>query len=311
MKKMVLMFALLIIGFVLLVKGSDVFVDGCASVAKLLGIPSIIVGLTIVSMGTSAPEAAVSITAGIKGANEIALSNLIGSNIFNTLCVAGFSAAISPFLVDKFVIRRDFPVCIGICLLVLIFALDGMISRTDGIILFVIFIVYLGYLIYSAVKNREVSDDDAPPMSPFKSVIFILIGITAIIAGGQLVVRAATEIAHTFHLSETLIGVTICAIGTSLPELVTSIVAAKKGESDIAIGNVVGSNIFNLAFVLALSSSITPIAVVSESVTDAIIMIGIMAVVYMFCLFGKKLTRWQGIVSVLAYAVYTGYLLMR
>lgn len=308
---MVLMFVLLIIGFVLLVKGSDVFVDGCASVAKLLGIPSVIVGLTIVSMGTSAPEAAVSITAGIKGANEIALSNLIGSNIFNTLCVAGCSAAIAPFVVDKLVIKRDFPVCIGISLLVLIFALDGMISRTDGIILFVIFIAYLGYLIYSAIKNREISDDDEKPMSPLKSMIFILIGIAAIIAGGQLVVQSATEIAHTFNLSETLIGVTICAIGTSLPELVTSIVAARKGESDIAIGNVVGSNIFNLAFVLALSSSVTPIAVVPEAVTDAAIMIGVTALVFVFCLFGKRLTRWQGILSVLIYASYSVYLVMR
>lgn len=308
---MVLMFVLLIIGFVLLVKGSDIFVDGSASVAKLLGIPAIIVGLTIVSMGTSAPEAAVSITAGIKGANEIAFSNLVGSNIFNTLCVAGFSAAIAPFVVDKLVIKRDFPVCIGICLLVMIFALDGMISRADGIILFVIFIAYLGYLIYSAIKNRETSDDDEKPMSPLKSVMFILIGVAAIIAGGQLVVKSATEIAHTFNLSETLIGVTICAIGTSLPELVTSIVAARKGQSDIAIGNVVGSNIFNLAFVLALSSSITPIAVVSEAVMDAAVMIGITVLVFAFCLFGKKLTRWQGILSILMYAAYSVYLVMR
>lgn len=308
---MILMFVLLIIGFILLVKGSDVFVDGCASLAKLLGIPAIIVGLTIVSMGTSAPEAAVSITAGIKGANEIALSNLIGSNIFNVLCVAGFSSAIAPFVVDKLVIKRDFPVCIGISVLVLVFALDGMISRVDGIILFVIFIAYLVYLIYSAIKNRESADDDEKTMSSLKSIIFIVIGIVSIMAGGQLVVRSATDIARTFNLSETLIGVTICAIGTSLPELVTSIVAARKGESEIAIGNVVGSNIFNLAFVLAISSSITPIAVVSESVIDAAVMIGITSLVFIFCLMGKKLTRWQGIFSILLYVIYSVYLVMR
>ena len=309
---MILMFILLIVGFVLLVKGSDVFVDGCSSMAKLLGIPSIIVGLTIVSMGTSAPEAAVSITAGIKGANEIAFSNLNGSNIFNTLCVAGCSAAIMPFAVDRLVIKRDFPIYICIGALVLIMALDGMISAFDGVVLLIVFAAYLGYLVYSAMKNREVmADDEERPMPIFKSILFILIGLAAIILGGQLVVKSATEIARTFDLSKTLIGVTVCAIGTSLPELATSIAAAKKGESDIAIGNVVGSNIFNLAFILGMSSAITPIAVVPEAMTDTIIMLVTGALVFAFCAAGKKLGRVQGITSVLIYIVYAIYLVNR
>lgn len=302
---------LLIIGFVLLVKGSDVFVDGSSSVARLLGIPAVIVGLTIVSMGTSAPEAAVSITAGIKGSNEIALANLVGSNVFNLLMVAGISAVITPFAVDKIVIKRDFPVCLGIMAVTVIMCLDGVVSRVDGIILLVIFVAYIAYLIRSAIKNREASEDDEEPMSPMKSVIFILIGIAAVIFGGQLVVNSAKTIASALGMSETLIGLTIIAIGTSLPELVTSVVAARKGQSGIAIGNVVGSSIFNLAFVLGMSSTANAIKVVPDAMIDAFVMIAVNALGFIFCLAGRKLARWEGIVCVLLYAAYTAYLLVR
>ncbi len=303
---------LLLIGFVLLVKGSDLFVDGSASVAKLLGIPAIIVGLTIVSMGTSAPEAAVSITAGFKGSNEIAISNLIGSNTFNMLCVAGLSAAITPFMVDKLILKRDFPVCLGIMAVTILMCLDGVVSRIDGIILLVIFVLYIGWLVYSAIKNRETSEeDDEKPLSPVKSVIFIIIGLAAIIGGGELVVGAAKKLALTFGMSETLIGVTIVAIGTSLPELVTSVVAARKGQSGIAIGNVVGSCFFNLAFVLGMSSLANPIGVKPEAFIDALIMIGVNAVGFVFCLTHKKLERWEGIVLICIYIAYTVYLVIR
>lgn len=302
---------LLIIGFVLLVKGSDIFVDGSSSVARLLGIPAVIVGLTIVSMGTSAPEAAVSITAGIKGSNEIALANLVGSNIFNLLMVAGISAIITPFAVDKIVIKRDFPICLGIMAVTSVMCLDGIVSRMDGIILLVIFAAYIAYLVRSAIKNREVSEDDEKPMSPLKSTLFILIGIAAVIFGGRLVVNSAKTIASAFGMSETLIGLTIVAIGTSLPELVTSIVAARKGQSGIAIGNVVGSNIFNLAFVLGMSSTANAIAVVPDAMIDAFVMIGVNALGFIFCFAGRKLVRWEGIVCVLLYIAYTAYLLVR
>lgn len=302
---------LLIIGFVLLVKGSDVFVDGSSSVARLLGIPAVIVGLTIVSMGTSAPEAAVSITAGIKGSNEIALANLVGSNVFNLLMVAGISAVITPFAVDKIVIKRDFPICLGIMAITIVMCLDGVVSRMDGIILLVIFVAYIAYLVRSAIKNREVSEDDEEPMSPMKSTIFILIGIAAVIFGGQLVVNSAKVIASAFGMSETLIGLTIIAIGTSLPELVTSVVAARKGQSGIAIGNVVGSSLFNLAFVLGMSSTANAIKVVPDAMIDAFVMIGVNALGFIFCLVGKKFTRWEGIICVMMYAAYTAYLLVR
>lgn len=303
-------FILLIIGFVLLVKGSDIFVDGSVSVAKLLRVPVVIIGLTIVSMGTSAPEAAVSITAGIKGSNEIAISNLVGSNIFNMLCVAGVSAIITPFLVDKIVLKRDFPISIGIMAIAAVMAITGnTVTRIEGVILLVIFLGYIAYLIRNAINNRETVDDDAKPMSPIKSALFILIGLAAIIGGGQIVVESAKVIA--IGMSETLIGVTIVAIGTSLPELVTSIVAAKKGQSAIAIGNVVGSNIFNIAFVLGLSSAFTPIAVVPEAMIDNLVMIGVNAIGFVFCLTGKKLNHTEGIIMVCLYVLYTAYLIVR
>ncbi len=303
---------LLILGFILLVKGSDIFVDGSSSIARIIGIPSIIVGLTIVSMGTSAPEAAVSITAGIKGSNEIALSNLVGSNIFNMLCVAGLSAVITPFLVDKAVLKRDLPVCVVLMAISLVFCITGnVVSRVEGIILLVIFLAYIAYLVMDAIKSRKESEEEGKLLSPIKSVLYIVIGIAAIIYGGQLVVNSAKAIAERFGMSETVIGLTIVAMGTSLPELVTSVVAAKKGQSAIAIGNVVGSNIFNIAFILGMSSAFTPITVVSEALVDGLVMIAITIIGFMFCLSGKKLSRTEGIILVLLYVIYTAYLIIR
>lgn len=308
---MLLTVVLLVLGFVLLVKGSDIFVDGSSSVAKLLGVPAVIIGLTIVSMGTSAPEAAVSITAGFNGSNEIAISNIVGSNTFNTLMVAGLSAAITPFAVDKVILKRDFPVCLGIMALAAVMCLDGEISRIDGIIMLVIFAAYMSILVYSAVKSKAEADDDEKPLSPFKSIIFIIIGIAAVICGGQLVVNSAQTIARAFGMSETLIGLTIVAIGTSLPELVTSVVAARKGKSDIAIGNVVGSSIFNLAFVMGMSAAANPIGIVRDAVFDTLIMIGVNVLGFVFCITGRRFARSEGVTLVCVYIIYTVYLIFR
>lgn len=310
---MVITIILLMIGFALLVKGSDAFVDGSSSAAKLLGVPGIIVGLTIVSMGTSAPEAAVSITAGFNGSNEIAISNLVGSNTFNILVVAGLSAAITPFAIDKIVLKRDFPAALAIMAVTIFMCLDRVISRIDGIIMLVIFVLYISYLVYDAVRNRETAakDDDEKPMSAVKSVVFIILGLAAVVAGGQLVVSSARKIALAMGMSETLIGLTIVAIGTSLPELVTSVVAARKGYSDIAIGNVVGSSIFNLTFVMGMSSLANPIGVVPNTVIDALTMLGVNALGFVFCITKRRFERWEGIALVCIYALYTAYLIMR
>ena len=301
---------LLLVGFVLLIKGADFFVDGSSSVAKLLKIPSVVIGLTIVAMGTSAPEAAVSITAGIQGSNEIAISNVVGSNIFNMLVVVGVCALIKPFDLDKTILKRDFPVNIIAGAVLLVVALMGMVlSRLDGVILLAMMAIYITWLVVSEVRNREESDGEIKTMSPILSIICIVGGLAAVIFGGDLVVDNAVAIAKVFGLSETFIGLTIIAIGTSLPELVTSIVASKKGENGLALGNVVGSNIFNILLILGLSSSLSEIALDSRAVANVIFLIAMTVIMYLLCVFGKKLSRGVGIGMVSAYVVYTGYLL--
>lgn len=301
---------LLLLGFVLLIKGADFFVDGSSSIAKLLKVPSVVIGLTIVALGTSAPEAAVSITAGISGSNEIAISNVVGSNIFNMLMVVGMCALIKPFPLDKTILKRDFPVNIvasGI-LLAMMF-MGSAIGVVDGVILLVFMASYITWLVVSAIKNRVSSDEEIKTLSPLMSVIFIIGGLAAVVFGGDLVVDNATVIAKAMGWSETFIGLTIIAIGTSLPELVTSIVASKKGDSGLALGNVVGSNIFNIVFILGLSSSISPIAVDSRAIQNVIVLCAATVLMFVVCVLRKKLGRVEGAVMVSLYAAYTGYLL--
>ena len=306
-----MMYLLLIVGFILLIKGADMFVDGSSSIASLLKVPGVVIGLTIVALGTSAPEAAVSITAGFAGSNEIAISNIIGSNLFNFLSVVGVCAAIKAFDSDHDILKRDFPVSIALSILLFVLMLDGTISRIDGVLLVSILIIYIFCMVRSALKNRVEADEEIKVMSPLKSIIFCLIGVAAIIGGGQLVVDSATKIALAFGMSQTLVGLTIIAIGTSLPELVTSIVAAGKGQSGMALGNVVGSSIFNIVFILGCSSTLNAIAVVPEVLIDATLLIGVNLIVFFFCKTKQKVERWEGIVCVLLYCVYTGYIIMR
>lgn len=305
-----MMYLLLIVGFILLVKGADFFVDGSSSIASLLKVPGVVIGLTIVALGTSAPEAAVSITAGFTGNNDIAISNIIGSNLFNFLSVVGVCAAIKAFDSDQDILKRDFPISIGLSCLLLVFMLDGKVSRLDGIIFIVLLVSYIILVVRSALRNR-VEPEEIKVMSPLKSVLYCIIGVIAIIAGGQLVVDSASRIAAAFGMSQTLIGLTIIAIGTSLPELVTSIVAAGKGQSGMALGNVVGSSIFNIIFILGFSSALNAITVVPEVVIDAALLIGVNIIVFIFCKTKKRVDRWEGVVCVLLYCIYTGYIIMR
>lgn len=235
---------LLLVGFVLLIKGADFFVDGSSSIARHIGIPAFVVGLTIVAMGTSAPEAAVSITAGIAGSNELAISNVIGSNMFNLLVVAGVCAVIKPYKVEEVMLKRDFPVNVIIsALLIIMMAIGSVLGYINGIVLLVGIVTYVLFVVLKAVRHREHNEDEEiKKINPVVSVVLIIVGLAMIIFGGDLVVDNARDIATRLGLSETFIGLTIVAIGTSLPELVTSIVAAKKGESGLALGNVIGSN---------------------------------------------------------------------
>lgn len=305
-------YVLLLIGFVLLIKGADYFVEGSSSVAKLLKVPSVIIGLTIVAMGTSAPEAAVSITAGLNGSNAIALGNVIGSNIFNLLMVLGICSLFHPVPVEKSFIKRDFPMAIGSALLLLFFGYTGgEISRVEGLILLALFIGFLGLMVVSALKNREEAEEEIKVLSPIMSLIYIVGGLVAVVFGGDMVVDSATAIAQSLGLSENFIALTIVAMGTSLPELVTSVVAAKKGEVGLAVGNVVGSNIFNILLILGMSCSLTPIAVAMESIIDIIVCIAVHAVMYVFCITGDKIKRWEGIIAVGIYFAYMISLFMR
>lgn len=301
----VLPFIYVITGFALMVYGADFFVDGSSNLARKLGISSLIVGLTVVAFGTSTPELAVSITAGMNGSNEISLGNVIGSNIFNTLMVLGMSAIIAPLVVDKKLLKRDWLASvIGVGLVYLLIIFDGIISRVDGIILLACFGVILFLQIKGAKSKKNNSEtDNEQNYSQTKLALLIIIGIAFIVLGGELAVNGASEIARLLGLTETLIGLTVIALGTSLPELVTSVVATKKGETSIAIGNVIGSNLFNIFLVLGVSCAINPIPVQQTAYFDTMFLFIISLGSIILAKFGK-LNKIFGAVMILNYVVY-------
>lgn len=303
-------YILLIVGFVLLIKGADLFVDGASSVAAKLKVPSLIIGLTVVSIGTSLPEAAVSVSASLSGNNSISLGNVIGSNIFNLLMVVGVSSAILPIVTDRDMLKRDMPINIGITVLLGILLFDGNLSRLEAMLLLLLLAAYMFLLIRSALKNR-VEAEETKVLSWAKSIVFIVLGVAAIIGGGQLVVNSAKTIALALGMSETLVGLTVVAIGTSLPELVTSIVAARKGDSGIAMGNVIGSNLFNILFILGMAGVIKPLTADAAFFIDTGILLGISALMLLFAFTKRKISRVEGITCVLIYVAYTAYIIMR
>ena len=308
----ILQIGLLLVGFVFLIKGSDFFVDGASSIASILKIPTIIVGLTIVAFGTSAPEAAVSITSSLTGSNAMAVSNVIGSNLFNLLMVIGIAALLSDLLMEKSVLNKDLPFLVGITVLFAIFAfIGGDISSIEGIILLIILVVYIFNLVKNARKSEEGTVVEKPKFSLPKSIIFILVGLAGIIIGGDLVVNSASDIAIAFGMSETLVGLTIVAIGTSLPELVTSLTALKKGENQLVIGNVIGSNIFNILFVLGASSAISAIPLDSSILIDMVFMIFVTILCFIFGKTQEKYDKKEGIILVLLFVGYMAFAILR
>ena len=311
----------LVLSFVLLVKGADYFVDGCVSIAKLLRVPNLIIGLTIVAMGTSAPEAAVSISSAITDPSNagITVGNLLGSNLLNILVILGVSAVIVPISVDRSLLKKDFPLLMGSAILVpllfWIFGLKG--TRLAGVIVLALFAVFMVWTVMNALTSRKnalnAPSEDVPdekPMSVPKSIIYAVAGLAVVIGGGQLAVTCAKYIAHGIGISDSLIGLTVVALGTSLPELITSVVAARKGNSDLALGNVIGSNLFNILMVLGLAMIIAPFSVSMESMIDALVVLGVSAVCYISA-FGKKIGRGWGIIYLLLYAVYLTYIIIR
>jgi cation:H+ antiporter len=316
-----MVYVLLIIGFIFLVKGADWFVDGSSNIAKLLGIPAILVGLTIVAFGTSAPEATVSITAALEGRAEVSVGNVIGSNIFNITLVAGLAAFLHPLKVQNETIKKEIPFTLlaSAALLILIsdVALQGakenLLTRGDGLIFLLFLSIFVYYIFAIAFKKDE---DRAPAEVPAsvtwgKSILFTLIGLASIIFGGNLVVKNGTEIAYTLGMSETLVGLTIIAIGTSLPEFVTSITAAWKKESEIALGNIVGSNIINILFVLGATSFISPLTVSSKVFIDIVILILLTVFLLIFSRTNYKIGKIEGLMLALGYVLYLVYIILR
>lgn len=307
----ILSIIMLLAGFYMLISGADYFVEGSCSLARKLKIPSLIVGLTIVAMGTSAPELAVSISAAVSGSNSLAISNVIGSNIFNLLMVLGVCSAIKPIDTNDSVAKRDYPISIGAMALFVIFILDGTMSRIEAAVLIIALIAYIILSIKLAGKGSGDEEETKTEFSPLKCALGIVGGVAGIVLGGNLVVDNAQSIALAAGMSETLAGLTICAMGTSLPELVTSITAAKKGENDMAVGNVVGSNIFNVLCILGISGVITPIAAEGSAVIDGIILIVMSLIAYIWYLTGKKMSRTEGVVLVALYGAYMAYIIIR
>ncbi len=305
-----MMYLILIVGMLFLVKGADFFVDGSASVAKILKVPSLIIGLTIVALGTSLPEASVSITASIAGNNELALSNVVGSNIFNTLVVVGCSAMIVPFVMHRDIVKRDLIINLIVSVALCAFMFDGVLSRLDGILLLIGLVAFMLILIRSALRYR-VEEEMVEALPIGKSIILIIIGVAAIILGGNFVVSGASDIARQWGMSDTLIGLTIVSIGTSLPELVTSVVAARKGESSLSLGNAIGSNILNILFILGISGTLTPIAVIPENIIDVAVLIGVALFVLILARFNDKMTRMKAAVFIGLYAIYMAYIIAR
>ncbi|MDO4545996.1 MAG: calcium/sodium antiporter [Bacillota bacterium] len=320
-------YILLLIGFVCLVKGADFFVSGSSAIARHFNIPAFIIGLTIVAFGTSMPEAAVSVTAAIKGANGIAVGNVLGSNMFNLLVVLGASAIIKACPVSKSTLRFEFPLSIVAAAIVLLFCMGNssnmlILSRMDGVVLLCVFVFFIAMTLHTVLMSNDANLPSQMPapgseenahkeISLPKGVILSIIGIAGIIIGGDVTVDSATNIALHFGIDETLIGLTIVAMGTSLPELVTSVVAALKDETDIAVGNVIGSNIFNLLFVLGLSVTIHPISVTMFSVYDAIILIAVSLIAMIPMIRNRAFTRMWGIFFLIMYAAYLVYIIMR
>lgn len=302
---------LLVVGFAMLVKGADWFVDGAAGIATKFGIPQLVVGLTIVAMGTSAPEAAVSITAAFKGTADIAVGNVIGSNILNILIILGLTGLITTVAVQKSTIRVEMPFMLLITVILIIMGMnDGKISFVEGVILWILFIIYLVYLFILAKKGNQTEEEEPENRPVWKLLLLAVVGGVIVVLGSNITVEAATAIAEAAGLSEKFIGLTIVALGTSLPELVTSVTAAKKGNADIAIGNIVGSNIFNILFVLGTSALIIPITFEATFLIDGLVAVAAGVILWLATFRRKELTRPWGIVMLLAYAAYFVYLII-
>ena len=311
---MILNVLFILVGIVLVLWGADRLTDGAVAVAEKMKMPQIVIGLTIVAMGTSMPEFCVSLVSALKGTTDLAVGNIVGSNIFNTLLIVGVSAWVAPMIILKSTVRKDIPFALFASVILLIMCLDGNISRLDAGILFVLFLVFM----YVTLKGAKTKDDDTTaktdsfednkkPMATWLSIVWIIVGLACLIGGSNLFVEGATKVAEHIGVSEAVIGLTIVAGGTSLPELATSVVSARKGNSGIAIGNVLGSNVFNILAILGVTGVITPMHLQGITMLDLSMMVFSTLLVWLFSFTKYKIARWEGIVLTI---VFIGYMVV-
>lgn len=303
---MILNILFIVIGIVLVLWGADRLTDGAVAVAEKMKMPQIVIGLTIVAMGTSMPEFCVSLISALKGTSDLAVGNIVGSNIFNTLLIVGVSALVAPMSIMKTTVRKDIPFALVASALLLIMCLDGDISRIDAAILFVMFLIFMYITLRGAkVQGTDLEEKEKKPMATWLSVVWILVGLACLIGGSNLFVDGATAVATKLGVSEAVIGLTIVAGGTSLPELATSVVSARKGNSGIAIGNVLGSNVFNVLAILGLTGVISPMTLKGITMTDLSMMVISIILIWLFSFTKYKIERWEGAILT---AVFVGYI---
>ena len=303
---MILNILFIVIGIVLVLWGADRLTDGAVAVAEKMKMPQIVIGLTIVAMGTSMPEFCVSLISALKGTSDLAVGNIVGSNIFNTLLIVGVSVLVAPMSIMKTTVRKDIPFALVASALLLIMCLDGDISRIDAAILFVMFLIFMYITLRGAkAQGTDLEEKEKKPMATWLSVVWILVGLACLIGGSNLFVDGATAVATKLGVSEAVIGLTIVAGGTSLPELATSVVSARKGNSGIAIGNVLGSNVFNILAILGLTGVISPMTLKGITMTDLSMMVISIILIWLFSFTKYKIERWEGAILT---AVFVGYI---
>jgi len=299
----------ILVGIVAVLWGADKFTDGASSIARRLNIPEIVIGLTIVAVGTSMPEFCVSLSAALQGTDAMAVSNIVGSNIFNALLIIGCATAAAPFLVSRVTIRQHIPIALGVSLLLVLFCLDGKLARWEAGVLFVGLLAFMWYMLREARKSSDVVAAKGRTYSMGWSIFFVVAGLGCLVAGSYLFVDGAKTVARMLGVSDAIIGLTIVAMGTSLPELATSVVAARKGQGGIAIGNVVGSNIINILLILGVTGLITPLSVRGLTAIDFGMLVVSMLLLWLMSYTKYKIERWEGILLAAIFLVYLGWLI--
>lgn len=306
---MLLDIVFIIVGVAMVLYGADRLTEGASALARRMNVPEIIIGLTIVAAGTSAPELFVSMVSALKGTPDLAVGNVVGSNTMNAMLIVGCAAMVAPMTISRSTVKKDIPFSVGASILLILLALDSFLGRVDGVILLVGFAAFMAYTLSVAKHSNPVAAEAGSPQNPWLSVFYLVAGLAMLVVGSNLFVDSASSVAYSLGISEGVVGLTVVAGGTSLPELATSVVAARKGQSAIAIGNVIGSNVFNILLILGLTATISPLAIVGITTLDMVVMLVSVALVWLFSFTRYTVERWEGAVLVGGYMVYLWWLI--